>query len=121
MTLPPSQNSSGPPALMVGMAGAGKTVTSTVVAQFEHSSAVAVKKYLTTPFVVPVLFRTCWIVLPHPEEQSLKPDIVPPVGGVSIAAVQVNTVPIMLLDIAMFVLVFGQTDCDAGLTVTAII
>ena len=121
MTLPPSQNITGPSGSIVGVAGAGNTVTSTVVSQFAHSSAIADIVYLITPEVLPVLFNVCMIELPQDVEQSLKPDNVPPDGGVTISAVHVKRVPIILLDIVMFVLVDGHIDWDVVFTVTVII
>ncbi|MBK7131723.1 MAG: hypothetical protein IPH69_02560 [Bacteroidales bacterium] len=45
--------------------------------------------YLTTPGEVPVLISVCPIFVPQPDEQSPKPVMVPPVGGVVINAVHV--------------------------------
>jgi hypothetical protein len=122
VTLPPEQNSTGPLATIVGVEATGYTVTSTEVNSFKHTFAVAVIVYLTTPAVLPVLYNVCLIELPHDDdEQSLKPDIVPPDGGVTISAVHVNWVPVILLDIVMFVLVDVHIDWDVVFTVTAII
>lgn len=121
MTLLPAQNTTGPLASIVGVGGAGYTVTSTEVSQFEHSFAVAVIVYLTTPAVLPVFDNVCVIELPQDDGQSLKPDIVPPAGGVTISAVQVKSVPIILLDIIMFVPVDEHIDWEVVFTVTVII
>ena len=81
--------------------GTGLTVISTVIVEPLHPLALGVTVYLTTPAVVPVLVNVCDIEDPQAEGQLLKPVIVPPVGGVRIAAVQVNVVPVTLLDKAM--------------------
>jgi len=65
------------------------TVTSTVNGAPGHPLAVGVTVYLTTPDVVPVLVSVCAIEEPQAEAQLLNPVIVPPVGAVCIAAIQV--------------------------------
>lgn len=70
---------------------------STVIWDPVHPFAVGVIVYLTTPALVPVLVNDCAIVLPHAEEQLLNPVIVPPDGGVRIAAVHLYVVPLTLL------------------------
>ena len=65
------------------------TVTSTVNVAPEQLFAVGVTVYLIIPAVVPVFVNVCTIVEPQDELQLLKPVIVPPVGVVCRAAVQV--------------------------------
>ncbi len=79
---------------MIEQVGVGFTVTSTVKVAPGHELAVGVTVYLTTPNDVPVLVNVCAIDVPHAEAQSANPVIVPPVGVVRIAAVQVNDVPV---------------------------
>ena len=61
-----------------------------------HPLATGVIVYLTTPAEVPVLFSVWAMVLPQAAAQLLNPEIVPPVGEVWMAAVQVNAVPATL-------------------------
>lgn len=70
--------------------GVGLTVTSTVKEAPLHPPAVGVTVYRTTPAVVPVFVSVCWIEVPQPEVQSLKPAIVAPDCW---AAVHVKVVP----------------------------
>ena len=75
--------------------------------------------YLTTPAVVPVLVNVCSIEEPQLERQLPNPFIVPPVGGVWIAAVQVNVVPVTLLDKAMEDEDPEQIVCEDGVAIAA--
>ena len=70
------------------------TVTSMLNGFPGQPLAVGVTVYLTTPLEVTDELVSVWeIVFPHPDMQSLNPVMVPPVGGVRMAAVQVNVVP----------------------------
>ena len=78
------------------MIGVGLTVTSTVKSEpTQPPGAVGVTVYLTTPAVVFAFVRVCAILVPHEEEQLLKPVTVAPLNC---AAVHVNVVlPILEL------------------------
>ena len=76
----------------------GFTVTSKlngVPGQSVGVGPVGVMTYLTIPGEVPVLTNVWLIRVPQPEEQSLKPEIVPPAGEVSTDDVQVKVVPVV--------------------------
>lgn len=111
----PAQTAASPPVIVQG--GNGLTVTSTVKGIPAHPLAVGVIVYLTMPAVVPVLVSVCAIIVPHAEEQLLKPVIVPPVGEVRINAVHVKVVPMISLDNAIVGAVLEQIDCDDGIAV----
>ena len=76
--------------------GVGFTVTSKlngVPGQLVGAGPVGVITYLTTPVEVPVLSKVWFILVPHPDAQSLNPVMVPPAGVACRDAVHVKIVP----------------------------